>query len=265
MARAELARFLRDRRAGLDPERHAPRVDTQRRVPGLRREEVAELAHMSTDYYVRLEQGRGPNPSARILDGLAEALRLDQTERAHLFGLAGVVPNPPQGPPREVRAEVTALLHRLPETAAIVTAADYAVLDWNPLAAALLGDLEQRPNLARRRFLLREPALLAGHEDFAEFIVWRLRSAAERYPDDPELAALLAELHEGSAEFRELWAANPVRAPGHRRKTIVHPELGTLHINCDVFPVPSDDQQLVLLTADPGSETAHALRRLADS
>ena len=158
---------------------------------------------------------------------------------------------------------MAALLHRLPYTGAIVTAADYDVLAWNPLADALLGDLERRPNLARRRFLLREPVLTTGHEDFAEFAVWRLRAAADRYPHDAGLAELLRELNADSEEFRETWAANPVRAPGHRTKTMTHPELGALRINCDILTVPDDDQQVVLMTADPGTPTARALRHLA--
>lgn len=262
MAREELARFLRDRRARLRPD-HAVAAGAVRRVPGMRREEVADHAHMSIDYYVRLEQARGPRPSARILDGLASALRLAPEERAHLFQLAGVMPQPPDGPRRLVRPHVAALLHRLPETAAIVTAADYEVLAWNPLADALLGDLRQRPNLASRRFLDREPVLTTGHEDFAEFAVGRLRASADRYPHDRGLAGLLRELREGSEEFRETWAANPVRAPGHRTKTMIHPELGALRINCDVFPIPEDDQQVVFMTANPGSSTARAFRHLA--
>ncbi|MBM9508928.1 helix-turn-helix transcriptional regulator [Actinacidiphila acididurans] len=263
MAREELARFLRDRRAGLRPDHVALPAGPGRRTPGLRREEVAELAHMSTDYYVRLEQARGPRPSARILDGLAEALLLAPAERTHLFRLAGVVPEPPAGPPRRVRPHVTALLHRLPATAAVVTSADYEVLAWNPLADALLGGLAANPNLARRRFLLREPVLTCGHEDFAAFVVWRLRAAADRYPHDAELTSLLRELHDGSAEFRATWAANPVRAPGHRTKTMTHPDLGPLRINCDILTVPEDDQQVVLMTADPGTSTADAFLHLA--
>jgi hypothetical protein len=144
-----------------------------------------------------------------------------------------------------------------------VTAADYDVLAWNPLADALLGDLARRPSLARRRFLQRESVLTTGHEDFAEFVVWRLRAGADRYPHDPKFAELLRELHDGSAEFRATWAANPVRAPGHRTKAVTHPELGTLRVNCDVLTLPEDDQQVVLMTADPGTTTARAFHHLA--
>jgi transcriptional regulator with XRE-family HTH domain len=263
MARSELAQFLRSRRAATLPDEPDPRVGPRRRTPGLRREEVADLAHMSVDYYTRLEQERAPRPSARILDSIAGALRLAPAERAHLYRLAGVFPQAPAGPPRTVRPYVIGLLHRLPRTAAIVTAADYDVLAWNPLAAALLGNLEDRPNLARRRFLQREAVLTTGHEEFGEYAVARLRAACDRYPRDAALSSLLAELNAGSEEFAEIWARNPVRAPGHRTKTMHHPDLGLLHVNCDVLTLPEDDQQVVFITADPGTPTEHALRRLS--
>jgi transcriptional regulator with XRE-family HTH domain len=263
MSRDELARFLRDRREGIGPDEIGLPADPRRRTPGLRREEVAHLASMSVEYYVRLEQARGPRPSARILAGLAEALRLEPTERLHLFRLAGVVPAPPAGPQRSVRPHVTGLLRRLPDTAVVVTAADYDVIAYNRLADALLGDLSERPNLAARRFLQREPVLTDGHEDFGEIAAARLRAAADRYPRDASLTALLARLRTDSEEFREIWAANRVRVAGHSIKTMIHPEVGRLRIECDVLSIPEDDQQVVFMTADPGSSTARALRHLA--
>jgi transcriptional regulator with XRE-family HTH domain len=263
MAQAELARFLRSRREGLRPGDAGLPTAARRRTPGLRREEVADLACMSVDYYVRLEQARGPRPSARILESLADALRLTAAEREHLFRLAGVAPLPPAGPPRSVRPYVAGLLRRIPETAVIVTAASYDVIAWNPLAGALLSDLSGQPNLARRRFLFRDEVLTTGHEEFGEIAVARLRAAADRYPHDSGLAALLAELRAGSAEFNSIWATNPVRAPGHRTKTMTHPELGRLRIDCDILTVPEDDQQIVFMTADPDTTTAGALRLLA--
>ncbi|MGW5358879.1 helix-turn-helix transcriptional regulator [Actinopolymorpha pittospori] len=263
MARGELARFLRDRRERLRPGDVGMPPGSRRRTPGLRREEVADLAAMSVDYYARLEQARGPRPSPRILASLADALRLPPAERTHLFRLAGVAPESPSGPPREVRPYVAGLLRRIPETAAIVTSASYDVIAFNPLAGALLGDIRTQPNLARRRFVFREQVLTTGHEDFAEIAVARLRAAADRYPRDAALAALLAELRAGSEEFNEIWAANPVRAPGHRTKNMTHPELGRLRVNCDILTVPEDDQQVVFMTADPDTATARALHHLA--
>lgn len=263
MARAELARFLRDRREDLDPGDVGLPAGPRRRTPGLRREEVADLANMSVDYYVRLEQARGPHPSPRILQGLAEALRLSAAERSHLFRLAEANPAPPPGPVRAVRPYVADLLHRLPETAAVVTAATYDVVAFNPLAEALLGDLRREPNLARRRFLGLRSYENSSAAEFGSIAVARLRAAADRYPRDRRLAALLAELRAGSDEFVSIWRDNPVRAPGHRVKTITHPGLGPLRINCDVLTIPEDDQQVVFITADPGSPSARALRHLA--
>ncbi|MFE7118103.1 helix-turn-helix transcriptional regulator [Streptomyces sp. NPDC057654] len=276
MARRELAHFLRERRAALRPYELGLPAGTPRRTPGLRREEVAELAHMSVDYYVRLEQARGPRPSPRILDALAQALRLTAAERSHLFRLAGTsTPPPASGAVRNVRPHVAHMLRRLPETGAIVTDAAYGVVAWNPLAEALTGGglgRERRErrgtvNLARRRFLGDEGKLYesSSTEEFGSVVVARLRRAADRYPDDPSLAALLRDLHAGSDEFRELWETRPVHAPGHRVKTIDHPTLGRLRLNCDVLLVPEDDQEVVLITADPGSPSARALRGLASA
>ncbi|MEU3755770.1 helix-turn-helix transcriptional regulator [Streptomyces olivoreticuli] len=267
MARQELAHFLRDRRAGLRPhEIGLPATGTARRTPGLRREEMAELAHMSVDYYTRLEQARGPRPSARILDALAQALRLTPAERSHLFRLAGTSAAPGIGAVRRVRPHVARMLERLPETGAIVTDAAYGVVAWNPLAQTLFGgDLGGgTTNLARRRFLGQGRTYeSSGTEEFGHIVVARLRRAADRYPHDPELTALLAELHAGSEEFRQIWETRPVHAPGHRTKTLDHPESGTLRLNCDVLLVPEDDQEVVLITADPGSPAARTLHRLA--
>ncbi|MFG2077332.1 Helix-turn-helix domain-containing protein [Nonomuraea maritima] len=265
MAKQDLARFLRDRRESLRPEDLGLPPGRRRRTPGLRREEVAELAGMSADYYTRLEQARGPRPSAAVLDALTGALRLDLVERTHLFQLAGTPHTPPPGPVRRVRPYVAGLLERLPDTAAFVTDARYDVIAWNPLADALLGDhLRAEPNLARRRFLGEQPFYAEGAswEEFGGVVVSRLRRAAERHPGDRALGGLLAELRAGSEEFVALWAANPVHAPGHRTKTLRHRELGPLKVNCDVLVVPDDDHQVVFMTADAGSPAARALRHL---
>ncbi|MEV7388810.1 helix-turn-helix transcriptional regulator [Streptomyces sp. NPDC091215] len=268
MARQELARFLRERRAGLSPRTVGlPTGPVPRRTPGLRREEVAELAHMSVDYYTRLEQARGPHPSPRILDALAGALRLAPAERSHLFRLAGsAAPPPGSAAPRQVRPQVARMLERLPDTAAIVTDAAYGLVAWNRLAQLLLGgDLGRgTTNLARRRFLGEGRMYESSSaEEFGHIVVARLRRATERYPHDTRLAALLGELRAGSEEFRRIWATHPVHAPGHRAKVVDHPELGRLRLNCDVLLVPEDDQEVVLVTADPGSPSAHRIAELA--
>jgi transcriptional regulator with XRE-family HTH domain len=262
MARQELASFLRDRREALRPADVDLPPGTRRRTPGLRREEVADLAHMSVEYYARLEQARGPQPSAPILEGIADALRLTPAERAYAFKLAGVTQPAPPGPSCQVRPYVASMLDRMPDTAVLVTAANYDVIAWNPLAEALMGDLRNRPNLARRRFLQGE-LRTSNQEEFAEIAVSRLRAAADRYPRDHQLAALLAELRVGSKEFNEVWDAHPVRVATHRRKTLWHPEAGALQVHCDVLTVPDDDQQVVFMTPDPGSPTARTLQHLA--
>ncbi|NYH78801.1 transcriptional regulator with XRE-family HTH domain [Actinopolyspora biskrensis] len=262
MPRTELADFLRTRRDRLTPADVGVPAGQRRRTPGLRRDEVARLAHMSVDYYTRLEQARGPRPSSRILGTLAEALHLSWAERTHLFRLAGAGATPLTGPVRRVRPHVTAMLHRIPGTAALVTDATYSAIAWNPLAEALLEGLRDEPNLARRHFLRIGPDENSETEAFGPIAAARLRAASARYPDDEPLSRLLAELFASSDEFRELWGTHPVHAPGHRRKVLAHPELGRLRVNCDVLPIEEDDQQLVLVTADPGSPAAEVFARL---
>lgn len=262
MNRRELARFLRDRRGRLRPAQVGLRVGRGRRTPGLRREEVAELANISVDYYVRLEQARGPRPSAPILDAVVNALRLRSAERDHVFRLAETTPQPPATPARDVSPHVVELMRRLPHSGAVVQDACYDVIGYNPLAEALLGDLAVDPNLARRRFLgdglARETD---GAAEFGTIAVARLRCAAARYPHDARLNELLADLHAGSEEFGAIWRSHPVHAPGHRSKTLTHPEIGDIRVNCDALALP-DDQQLVFITADPGSRAERAFRHL---
>jgi hypothetical protein len=160
------------------------------------------------------------------------------------------------------------MLERLPETGAIVTDAAYDVVAWNPLARALLGADPGggTTNLARRRFLNQGRMYESSSaEEFGHIVVARLRRAADRYPHDPKLAALLAELHANSAEFRQIWETRPVHAPGHRTKTLNHPKAGALRLNCDVLLVPEDDQEVVLITATPGTTTKSALSTLTSA
>jgi len=283
MARQELAIFLRARRAALRPGDVGLKpgaTASVRRTPGLRREEVAELAHVSVDYYTRMEQARGPRPSDGILEGLAQALRLTPAERSHMFRLAGAAaPPPPAGAVHGVRPHIARMLERLPDTGAIVTDASYGIVAWNPMAEVLLGGRlgrahgdagddtggERTTNLARRRFLGEGPVYESSSaEEFGRIVVARLRRSADRYPHDPELTALLAELRDGSEEFRRIWASRPVHAPGHRTKVLLHPEVGQLRLNCDVLLVPEDDQEVVLMTADLGSPEARALHELME-
>ncbi|MET9301937.1 helix-turn-helix transcriptional regulator [Micromonospora aurantiaca] len=268
MDRRELAVFLRSRRERIAPADVGLPAGQRRRTPGLRREEAARLAFISTEYYTRLEQGRGPRPSREVLAGLARALRLSDAERDHLHHLAGESPGPPPGPPREVRQSVLDLLHRLPQAAAFVTSATFEVIAWNDLAAALMEDFSavsrRDRNLVRRAFL--GPHLMYGVSDASEFArhsVGRLRAAAARYPDDPEMAALIAELIAGSEEFARLWASNEVGGARTLCKTFRHPLVGPVTVNCDVLDITDRDQQVVIYTATPGSPSEEALRLLS--
>ncbi|GAA1442700.1 helix-turn-helix transcriptional regulator [Nocardiopsis tropica] len=271
MDRRELAGFLRGRRERIAPADVGLPVGPRRRTPGLRREEVAQLAYISTEYYTRLEQARGPRPSREVLSGLARALRLSDAERDHLHHLAGAPPGPPVGPSREVRQSILDLLGRLPQAAAIVLSATYEVIAWNDLAAALLGDFSALPrherNLVRHAFLATRPDTRlhdpAEAEAFARAAAGHLRAAAARYPDDPEVAALVGDLLSGSAEFARLWADHDVRTGPGLRKTLRHPLLGALTLNCDVLDIADRDQRVVIYTADPGSPAEEALRLLS--
>ncbi|MCX5598993.1 helix-turn-helix transcriptional regulator [Streptomyces phaeochromogenes] len=272
MDRQELAAFLRSRRERITPADVGLPAGPRRRTPGLRREEVAQLAFISAEYYTRLEQARGPRPSREVLAGLARALRLSDAERDHLHHLAGAPPAPPPGPSREVRQSILDLLSRLPQAAAIVTSASFEVIAWNDLAAALMEDFSALPrrdrNLVRRVFLGPHPQgrRLYGVSDadaFARNATQRLRATAARYPDDPEVTGLVAELLVGSEEFTRLWASHDVSAEPTLCKTFQHPLVGPVTVNCDALDITDRDQQVVIYTAASGSPSEEALRLLS--
>jgi transcriptional regulator with XRE-family HTH domain len=272
MDRRELAAFLRSRRERISPADVGLPAGPRRRTPGLRREEVAQLAFISPEYYARLEQARAPRPSREVLGGLARALRLSDAERAHLHHLAGAPPGPPPGPSREVRPSILRLMDRLPRAAAIVTSATLEVIAWNALAAALMEDFSAVPrrdrNLVRRTFLGPHPQgrRLFGLSDadvFAGNSAQRLRGAAARYPDDGEVTGLVAELLTGSEEFAQLWDSHDVSAKPAMCKTFHHPLVGPITVNCDSLDIADRDQQVVIYTADPGSPSEEALRLLS--
>ncbi|MFI5524888.1 helix-turn-helix transcriptional regulator [Streptomyces platensis] len=272
MDRQELAGFLRSRRERITPADVGLPAGPRRRTPGLRREEVAQLAFISTEYYARLEQARAPHPSREVLAQLARALRLSDAERDHLHHLAGAPPGPPPGPSREIRQSIADLLRRLPEAAALVVSATYEVIAWNDLAAALMEDfsvLSRRDrNLIRRAFLgpYRNGRRLYGVSDAdacARTATQQLRAAAARYPHDPEVTGLVAELLAGSAEFARLWAAHDVADRPTPCKTFAHPLVGPVSVNCDVLDIADRDQRVFLYTAAPGSPSEEALRLLS--
>jgi transcriptional regulator with XRE-family HTH domain len=271
MDRAELGAFLRSRRERIQPSDVGVPAGTRRRTPGLRREEVAQLAHISTEYYTRLEQARGPHPSQDVLAALTRALRLTDAEREHLHHLAGAPAAPPPGPPREVRRSIVDLIERLPNAAAVVTSSAFEVLAWNRLACALMEDFSavspRERNFARRAFLRPEAErLLYDVSDLAEFRVYaahQLRATAARYPTDPSLRALIRELRTGSPVFEELWASHDVTRSPQLRKTFAHPVVGPVTVNCDVLDLADSDQRVVIYTAVPGSADEDLLRVLS--
>ncbi|MBZ6475943.1 helix-turn-helix transcriptional regulator [Streptomyces griseocarneus] len=272
--RTELSEFLRSRRARLRPEDVGLAVHGgRRRVPGLRREELALLAGVSVAYYTRLEQGRGQNVSASVIDAIATALRLDRAERNHLTHLVrpATAGRPRTGAvrPQRVRPAVQHLIDSMEGVPAYVLGRRLDIIAWNRLASALLGDFSALPpgqcNLARMIFL--DPAareLYVEWEGKAADLVALLRLDAGCYPDDPRLAALVGELSVKSADFRALWAAHNVRDKGFGVKRLHHPVAGPLTLAYETLVLPADpDQQLVTYHAEPGSSSADALRLLA--
>ncbi|WP_328881739.1 helix-turn-helix transcriptional regulator [Streptomyces sp. NBC_00299] len=269
MNRAELADFLRRGRARLTPSDVGLTPGTRRRTPGLRREEVAQLAGMSVDYYTRLEQSRGPRPSRQMLTALARALRLTAVESDHLFHLAGEEPPRRETTSAHVRPGLLLILDRLHDTPAQVVNDCGEVLAQNAMARALIGDVMSRPrrerNLARLYFL--DPAArslfpqedLAGH---ARAHVATLRAVAAARPDDPEPAALVAELRSSSEEFARLWEEHEVSQRNRATKRFLHPVVGLLELDCEVMVSHEHHHLLVVHSARPGTEAHERLQLL---
>lgn len=264
--------FLRSRREQISPAAVGVPAGRRRRTPGLRRDEVAHLAFISTEYYTRLEQGRARNPSREVLEALVHALRLSNSETAYLYRLAGMQPSAAPGPPTMVRPSIRDLITRLPHAAAIVVSATYDVLAWNDLAAALMEDFSAVPprerNLARRAFLSpdtngRRLYGVSDGDEFARACALHLRAAVARYPDDPKTSALIDELRCGSEEFAALWEQHEVGGQTMLRKTFDHPSVGPITVNCDALDIAELDQRVVIYTADPGSPSEQALRLLS--
>jgi PAS domain-containing protein len=243
------------------------RATGRRRVPGLRRDELAALAGVSVEYYVRLEQGRAPNVSDAVLDALATALRLDDTERDHLRNLVRPVKTRPARQPR-LRDGVRLLLDSMSTTPVFVLGRRMDVVGWNPLAEAV-SDWSAKPvserNAARHLFL--DPTARDFYPEWdtvAEETVAYLRLDAGRHPKDPKLAALVGELSIADATFRTLWAAHDVKEKTFGRKLINHPLVGELDLRYETLALPGDPDQLVVTyLAETGSTTAERLALLA--
>lgn len=270
MDRLELARVLRAARSRISPTDVGLTTGQRRRVVGLRREEVAQLAGLSVDYVVRLEQGRGPQPSSQVLTALTRALRLAGDEREQVFRLAGSAPPLAGRVEMSIRPSVLRLLERLTDLPAMVLSVKGDVLAQNPMAAALLGDLSRGPvghrNIVWQRFLgVGDTRVARGPEEdeaSALLSVGSLRTALSRYPNDPELRALIEELLAGSERFWSMWeqGTSTVRRSG--TKTINHPDLGPLVLDCDTLMLPDTDQSMIVYSAAAGTREAAALDTL---
>jgi transcriptional regulator with XRE-family HTH domain len=246
--RTELGFTLRAWRERLTPAEVGLPAGVLRRTPGLRREEVAQLAGVSVDYVNRLEQGRGARPSDAVLGALARALRLTAVEHDHLFHLAGGSPPGPGRIRSAVRPSVLRLMGRFTDLPALLLDAKMDVLAWNAMATALLGDFSTLPpaerNVAWLRFAGsggRVVGLRGGPDDAAErarldrALVSDLRAAAGRYPDDPGLLRLVRELRARSAGFDRLWGLRELDERHGDRKRVRHPELGVIELDCDTL------------------------------
>jgi transcriptional regulator with XRE-family HTH domain len=269
-----LSDFLRTRRGRLHPQDVAlPDFGGTRRVAGLRREEIAQLAGFSVDYYTRMEQGRVPNPSGTVLDALARALRLNDDETRHLHHLAR--PQHTARPARRhqahqqrVRPMLQRLLDELKDVPAVVMGQRMDILAWNPAACALFGDYAAldpaERNIARITFL--DPAsreLYADWTSCARENVAYLHLEAGRRPGDPQLAQLIGELSMKSEDFRRWWAEHPVQDKTSGIKRFHHPVVGDLELAYETLRAADDpDQALITYAAQPDTSSHDTLRML---
>jgi transcriptional regulator with XRE-family HTH domain len=268
--RSDLGDFLRSRRAATSPDAVGLPVAPGRRVAGLRREEVAQLAGVSVDYYTRLEQGRHTSPSNAVLDALARALGLDAAARAHLHDLAGPSTARTERPVvQRVRPAVHQLLDSLGDHPAFVVGRRTDVLASNALARALLSDWNALPARRRNyvRWLLLDPAARALFPDWpvlAAEAVGTLRLDAGRHPDDPLLGSLVGELTIGCPEFARWWSDRRVHERTHGTKHLQHPVVGDVTIHFEALALAGEgDQTLFVYSTEPGSASADNLRLLS--
>jgi transcriptional regulator with XRE-family HTH domain len=267
-AETSLAATLRVWRDRLTPAEVGLPAGWSRRAVGLRREELADLAGVSVDYVVRLEQGRATTPSAQVVASLARALQLTRAERDHLYSLAGLQPPGDRVISDHISPGVQRLLTRLGDVAVAVFAADWRLVWWNHSWAALLGDpssiAPENRSLVHSRFPI--PGSQGGVEAWPvrsdnleatdRAIVADLRRASARYPEDRRLAELLRRTIDGNAHFAELWRAGAVGEHAEDRKTIEHPAVGEITVDCDHLHAGDTDLKIVAMTAPSGSEDA---------
>ncbi|MFG2527030.1 helix-turn-helix domain-containing protein [Streptomyces sp. NPDC048516] len=270
--RQELREFLRTRRARLSPQKAGICGGTgRRRVPGLRREELALLAGVSVDYYIRLERGKAENVSTAVLDSVARVLHLDEAERLHLYALTGVPHEPPtrgNGSGPGVRPGLQAMLDALENSPAYILGPGLTILAWNRLARILIADFPalapQERNLARLVFLDS-----AAHERYADWPEKARHTASllrlEFGREPRKLAPLVKDLTAGSEEFRRLWEEHGVARKTYGPKPLRHPTAGVLELEYETFhPADDSSHSLVAYVAPPGSPTARVLSRLRE-
>ncbi|GAB3898845.1 helix-turn-helix transcriptional regulator [Kibdelosporangium lantanae] len=243
-----------------------------RRAAGLRREELADLAGVSVDYVMRLEQGRATTPSAPVVASLARALQLSTTERDHLYRLAHLATPAGDSISDHIPPGVHRVLTRLGDVAVAVFAADWQLIWWNRCWAALLGDPSAAPprlrNFARDRFpvdtgparLARWPVTELDSDATDAAVVSDLRRATGRFPHDTRLAELIRVLTTGNQRFAELWATGSVTTHREDHKTIEHPTVGPITVDCDVLTDGDHELKIVIMTAEPGSADEPKLR-----
>jgi transcriptional regulator with XRE-family HTH domain len=249
----ELATFLRNRRESLDPNDFGlPRRRQSRRTPGLRREEVAELAGVSTDYVVRLEQARGLRPSADVVEALARALRLSPSERTYLFDLAQQRVRTAEQAPTSASPALARLVADLSPRPAVLLNHRSDILAWNPEMAWLLVDFATLPPNQRNLawLCLRHPKVRELYPDREVVVrdgIANLRAAWAAHPDDEELNQLIAEFLAHDEDFARLWASKEVAVRGRGRKILNHPEAGTITLDFEMLTPVQDPDQRVLL------------------
>ncbi|GAA0995200.1 helix-turn-helix transcriptional regulator [Acrocarpospora macrocephala] len=265
----ELGAALRRWRDRIDPVAVGLPAGRARRAAGLRREEVAQLAGMSVDYIIRLEQGRATAPSEQVITALARALRLSDQERRHLFLLAGRLAPANDRMPSHLTPSAQRLLDQMEGTPVSVFDAAWTLIAWNRLYAALLGDpsglRDRERNVLWCHFTEAPTRITHSAEQGARFelaAVADLRAVTARYPLDPGLTSLVADLRRASPRFATLWTSHEVGTHVMNTKTIHHPDVGPLALDCDVLTVPGTDLRLVVYTAPPVSDTADKLRLL---
>jgi transcriptional regulator with XRE-family HTH domain len=270
MDRAQLADFLRRRRAALQPEDVGLRRGSRRRTSGLRREEVAALCDMSVDYYSRLEQSRGPQPSEQMLAAIARGLRLTLDERDHLFRLAGHT-----APTRALRSEhvspgLMRVLDRLADTPAQVMTELGETLAQTPPARALFGDETRFDGYMRsvgyRWFMdprARDVYPADDHPLHSRAFTADIRTAYAKFGARSRAGAMVEALLAESPEFAELWEAHEVRGTHSREKRLQHPEVGVMQMQCQILIDPEQGQTLLVLTATPGTESSERLQLLS--